>query len=209
MSDSMKASIGKSRRRFLVAGTTVIGVAGIAAAAWPFLNYMEPSARALASGAPIEVDISKLEPGQLITVQFRGRPIWVLRRTAQQLKELPTLNSELRDPLSKVQQQLPSCQNIPRSLKPEYFVAVALCTHLGCVPTYRPAIAPADLGPDWKGGFFCPCHGSRYDLAGRVYKDVPAPNNLPVPPYFYVKDTVIRVGETEDGGHKNWRPVVW
>lgn len=209
MRDSMKTGIGKSRRRFLVAGTTVVGAAGIAAAAWPFLKYMTPSARALAAGAPVEVDISKLQPAQLITVQYQGRPVWVLRRTPQQLMELPTLNNVLRDPHSRVRQQLPGCQNIPRAIKPEYFVAVAICTHLGCVPTYRPDIAPQDLGPDWKGGFFCPCHGSRYDLAGRVYSGVPAPQNLPVPPYYYLKDTVILVGQTEDGSHRNWRPVVW
>lgn len=205
----MKTGIGTSRRRFLVASTTVVGAAGIAAAAWPFVKYMTPSARALAAGAPVEVDISKLQPAQLVTVQYQGRPVWVLRRTSQQLKALPTLNSELRDPNSRVRQQLPSCQNLPRSLKPEYFVAVAICTHLGCVPTYRPDIAPQDLGPDWKGGFFCPCHGSRYDLAGRVYSGAPATNNLPVPPYYFLKETVIRVGQTEDGGNTNWRPVVW
>lgn len=208
MSNPMSKS-GESRRRFLVASTTVVGVAGTAAASWPFLMYMKPSAKALAMGAPIEVDISKLDPAQLITVQYRGRPIWVLRRTPEQIKVLPSLNSKLRDPLSEVLQQLPRCQNIHRSLKPEYFVAVGICTHLGCVPTYRPAIAPPDLGPDWKGGFFCPCHGSLYDLSGRVYKDVPATNNLPVPPYYYITDTVLRIGETEGGGHTNWQPVVW
>jgi len=170
---------------------------------------MEPSAKAKALGAPIEVDISKLEPAQLITVLYRGRPTWVLRRTPEQLKVLPTLNNGLKDPRSEVLQQLPDCQNIQRSLKAEYFVAVGICTHLGCVPTYRPATAPPDLGPEWKGGFYCPCHGSRYDLAGRVYKGVPATNNLPVPPYYYSKDTVIRIGETEDGRHTNWQPVVW
>lgn len=208
MSNPMNKS-GKSRRRFLVKSTTVVGVAGTAAAAWPFLRYMEPSAKTLALGAPVEVDISKLEPAQLITVQYRGRPIWVLRRTPEQLKVLPSLNSKLRDPHSEVRQQLSSCQNIHRSLKPEYFVAVAICTHLGCVPTYRPVMAPPDLGPDWKGGFYCPCHGSRYDLSARVYKGVPATNNLPVPPYYYITDSVLRIGETEDGGHRNWHPVVW
>ncbi len=201
--------VDRSKRRFLVATTSVVGGAGIVAAAIPFISYMEPSAKAIAAGAPIEADISKIEPGQLITVQWRSRPIWILHRTKDQLKVLPSLNSICKDPDSKEAQQLPSCANVNRSEKPEHFVAVAICTHLGCVPTYRPEIAPADLGPNWKGGFFCPCHGSRYDLAGRVFDGSPAPLNLPVPPYFYKSDTVLRIGETGDGKNQNWHPETW
>jgi ubiquinol-cytochrome c reductase iron-sulfur subunit len=198
-----------SRRRFLVAATSVVGGAGLVAAAVPFVSYMEPSDRARAAGAPIQVDVSKLEPGQLITVQWRSRPIWVLHRTKDQLKVLPSLDSECKDPKSAEPQQLPVCQNGYRSERPEHFVAVAICTHLGCIPTYRPTIAPQDLGPSWKGGFFCPCHGSRYDLAGRVFHGSPAPLNLPVPPYYYVSDTVLRIGETGNGKDQNWHPQTW
>lgn len=198
-----------SRRRFLVAAVSGVGVMGMAFAAIPFVESMEPSARALGAGAPIDIDISKIEPGQLITSVWRGRPVWVLHRTAAQLAVLPTLNSQLRDPLSKEPQQVPYCQNIPRSIKPEYFVCVGICTHLGCTPEYRPLIAAPDIGPNWKGGFLCPCHGSRYDLAGRVFHDVPAPLNLPVMPYYYVSDAVLRVGTSKDGKDGNWEPNTW
>jgi ubiquinol-cytochrome c reductase iron-sulfur subunit len=198
-----------TRRRFLVAATTVVGGAFVGTAMVPFIESMEPSAAAVAAGAPVEVDISKIEPGALITVKWRSRPVWILDRTDKQLHELPKLDERLKDPHSDEPQQIASCKNGYRSLKPRHFVCVAICTHLGCVPTYRPDIAPLDLGPAWEGGFFCPCHGSRYDLAGRVFKGSPAPLNLPVPPYFYVNETTLRLGELKGGGDQNWRPETW
>ncbi len=189
------------RRRFLTLATSVVGGAGVVAAAVPFVVYMTPSARARAAGAPVEADISKLEPGQLIRVKWRGQPVWILRRTDEMLAGLKELSAAgiLRDPNSEVaDQQPPYAQNEFRSIKPEFLVAIGICTHLGCSPTYRPEVAPADLGPEWKGGFFCPCHGSRFDLAGRVYRGVPAQLNLKIPPHRYVSDTVVLVGE--DGG---------
>jgi ubiquinol-cytochrome c reductase iron-sulfur subunit len=190
--------VNPSRRRFLTAATTVIGGVGVGFALVPFISSMEPSAKARAAGAPVRADISKVEPGQMIRVKWRGKPIWVVNRTKEMLDVLPTLDGELRDPDSLEPQQPPYAKNGYRSIKPEYLVLIGICTHLGCSPTYRPDIAPADLGKDWKGGFFCPCHGSRFDLAGRVFKGVPAPLNLVVPPYRYLSDTEIEVGN--DGG---------
>lgn len=193
--------VDKGRRRFLTAATTVVGAVGAGYAVTPFVMSMLPSARAQAAGAPVEADVSKLEPGQMMTVEWRGKPVWIVRRTEQNLKDLPTLDDKLVDPTSeKADQQPEYAKNELRSREDhsEYAVLVGICTHLGCSPTYRPDIAPADLGPEWKGGFFCPCHGSRFDLAGRVYKNVPAPKNLEVPPYMYLSATRIMVGE--DGG---------
>ena len=186
------------RRRMLVTATSAVGAVGVGFAAVPFLASWNPSARAKAAGAPAEADISKLEPGQLLRVKWRGKPVWVIRRTEANLKDLATLDGKLADPNSEVPQQPEYCTNAHRSIKPEYMVAVGICTHLGCSPTYRPEVAPADLGPDWKGGFFCPCHGSTFDLAGRVYSGVPAPTNLEIPPHQYVTDTQILIGV--DGG---------
>ena len=182
------------KRRFLTAAATVVGGVGAAYAAVPFLASWLPSERAKAAGAPVQADISKLESGQMIRVQWRGKPVWVVRRTEEMLAALPGLNGELRDPESVDPQQPEYCQNIDRSIKPEILVAVGICTHLGCSPTYRPEFAPPDLGPEWKGGFFCPCHGSTYDLAGRVYAGVPAPSNLVVPPHHFVSATRLLVG---------------
>jgi ubiquinol-cytochrome c reductase iron-sulfur subunit len=207
--NNAKKDIDLRRRRFLVGATSAVGGAALVAAAVPFIDSMNPSAAVQAAGAPVDVDVSKLEPGQLITVSWRSRPIWVLYRSDAQLKVIPTLNSRCKDPHSRQPQQLPYCGNLMRSIKPKYFVAVAICTHLGCVPDYRPSIAPPDLGSQWKGGFFCPCHGSRYDLAGRVFDGSPAPLNLPVPPNFFVSDSVIRVGVSKDGKDQNWTPEVW
>ncbi len=187
-------NIDRRRRRILTAAVTAVGGAGVVAAVVPFVSYMQPSAKTRAAGAPVEVDIQKLEPGQLIVVEWRGKPIWILKRTKEQLDTLPKLNDRLRDPFSEQSQQPPSCKNIYRSIKPEYFVAVGICTHLGCSPTFRPDVAPPDLGPEWVGGFFCPCHGSRFDLAGRVFKGVPAPLNLVVPPYRFAGEHKIVVG---------------
>ncbi|NNJ92408.1 MAG: ubiquinol-cytochrome c reductase iron-sulfur subunit [Gammaproteobacteria bacterium] len=186
------------RRRMLVTATSAVGAVGAGFAAVPFLASWNPSARAKAAGAPAEADISKLEPGQLVRVKWRGKPVWVIRRTEQNLADLASLNDKLADPASDVPQQPEYCKNDVRSIKPEYMVAVGICTHLGCSPTYRPDVAPADLGPEWKGGFFCPCHGSTFDLAGRVFSGVPAPTNLVVPPHQYVSDTQILIGV--DGG---------
>ncbi len=190
--------VDNSRRRFLTATTSVVGGVGAAFVAWPFLASLKPSARAKAAGAPVEVDISKVESGQRITVEWRGKPVWIVRRTPDALQALPTLNDTLLDPNSESDQQPAYAQNVTRSIKEEVLVVVGICTHLGCSPTYRPEFAPADLGPDWKGGFFCPCHGSRFDLSGRVFAGVPAPLNLVVPPHQYLSDTTILIGE--DGG---------
>ena len=186
------------RRRFLTAATTVVGAVGTGFLLVPFISSMQPSAKARAAGAPVRADISKLEPGQMIRVKWRGKPVWVVSRTDEMLATLPTLNDDLRDPASAVSEQPEYAQNEHRSIKPEVLVAIGICTHLGCSPTYRPDVAPADLGPDWKGGFFCPCHGSRFDIAGRVYAGVPAPTNLPVPPHKFLSDDEILIGE--DGG---------
>jgi ubiquinol-cytochrome c reductase iron-sulfur subunit len=160
---------------------------------------MQPSARAQAAGAPVEVDIGNIEPGQLIRVEWRGTPVWIVRRTENMLESVKGIAEKLRDPASEIKSQTPNyARNDYRSIKPEYLVLVGICTHLGCAPTYRPEVAPADLGPDWKGGFFCPCHGSRFDISGRVYKNVPAPTNLEVPPHRYLSETRLMIGQTED-----------
>ena len=190
--------VDQGRRRFLTAATVVVGGVGAAAAVVPFVASMQPSAKALAAGAPVEADVSKLEPGQMMTVEWRGKPVWLVYRTEQNVKDLPTLNDQLLDPSSSADQQPNYAKNANRSIKPELAVIVGVCTHLGCSPTYRPEIASGDLGANWRGGFFCPCHGSRFDLAGRVYKGVPAPKNLEVPPYTLISDSLVLVGE--DGG---------
>ena len=187
--------IDQGRRRMLLAATAAMGGIGAVYVATPFVLSMDPSARAKAAGAPVDVDISKLQPGQLMTVEWRGKPVWVLRRNEAMLAGMKTLTDKLRDPRSdELSQQPPYAKNPTRSINPEYMVMVGICTHLGCAPTYRPEFAPPDLGPDWKGGFFCPCHGSRYDLAGRVFLGVPAPSNLVVPPYHFVSATRLVIG---------------
>ncbi|MEJ2309242.1 MAG: ubiquinol-cytochrome c reductase iron-sulfur subunit [Gammaproteobacteria bacterium] len=186
------------KRRFLTAATSVIGAVGVVGVAWPFLASWQPSTRAKAAGAPVEADISKIEPGQLVRHKWRGKPVWVLRRTEKNLTDLKTLEPRLVDPNSDQPQQPEYAKNPHRSRKPEYLVAIGICTHLGCSPTYRPDVAPADLGPDWLGGFYCACHGSRFDLAGRVYSGVPAPTNLVIPPYLFLDDNTILIGD--DGG---------
>jgi len=183
------------RRRVLTVAASAVGVVGAGFVAVPFIASMEPSARAKAAGAPVEADISKLETGQLLRVKWRGKPVWIVYRSEEMLAVLPELDGELRDPDSNEPQQPSYCKNPTRSIKPKYFVAVGICTHLGCSPTYRPDVAPADLGPDWKGGFFCPCHGSRFDLAGRVFQGVPAPLNLVIPPHKYLSDTTLLIGD--------------
>ena len=186
--------VDTGRRRFLTAATTVVGGVGAAATLVPFLSSFQPSARAQAAGAPVEVDISKMEPGQRLTVEWRGKPVWIVRRTDEMLGGLEGLSGQLRDPDSAKEQQPDYARNESRAIKPEYLVVIGICTHLGCSPTFRPEVAPADLGADWKGGFFCPCHGSRFDLAGRVYAGVPAPLNLIIPPHSYVSDSRVLIG---------------
>lgn len=186
--------INIDRRRFLTIATSIAGAITISGIGTPFLLSWNPSERAKAAGAPIEVDISKIEPGELITVAWQGKPVWILNRTEQQLKNISLLNQDLVDPNSLNSEQPTDCKNINRSVKPKIWVALAVCTHLGCAPNYRPDISPVDLGPSWKGGFYCPCHGSKFDLAGRVLKDVPAPKNLVIPPYSFIEDNIIKIG---------------
>ncbi|KOR32647.1 ubiquinol-cytochrome C reductase [Achromatium sp. WMS3] len=193
-----KSEVDLKKRRILTAATTVVGAIGAAYVAVPFISSMQPSAKAKAVGAPVEADFSKLEPGQLMRVKWRGKPVWLVSRTDEMLKNLKTLDDQVRDPNSEQSKQPKYCKNQTRAKKPELFVALGVCTHLGCAPDYRPQLAPADLGENWKGGYFCPCHGSRFDLAGRVYKAVPAPLNLEIPPHKYLSDTTILIGE--DGG---------
>lgn len=186
------------RRRMLVTATGVVGGAAIAAASVPFIASMTPSERARAAGAPVDADFAKLRPGDQLTVAWRGAPAWILRRTEAMLTVLenPDHRARLTDPDSKVKsQQLSYARNAFRSIKPEYLVLVPICTHLGCVPTFRPDVAPPDLGPAWSGGYFCPCHGSKFDFAGRVYRNVPAPTNLVIPPHRYLSATTVRIGE--------------
>ncbi len=195
----MSEGVDTSKRQFLTSALSVVGAVGAGYLAVPFLSQMQPSAKAMAAGAPVEVDLSKMEPGQLIRVAWRGKPVWILNRTPEVLETLGTLDSKLADPNSNESLQPEYTKNALRAIKPEIFVAVGLCTHLGCSPTFRPEIAPSDLGNDWKGGFFCPCHGSWFDLAGRVFRGVPAPTNLEIPPYRYVNDNLIIVGEDSEG----------
>ena len=186
------------KRRFLTATTSVIGAVGVVGVAVPFIASWQPSTRAKAAGAPVEADISKLGAGELLRVKWRGKPVWIMRRTEKNLEDLKTLDRKLADPASDMPQQPDYAKNPHRSRKPEIWVAVGICTHLGCSPTYRPDVAPDDLGPDWVGGFYCACHGSRFDLAGRVFSGVPAPTNLVIPPYQFIDDNTILVGD--DGG---------
>lgn len=195
MTDAWKKNGMNSRRRFLVAATSVAG--GVACVAWatPFVLSMMPSERAKAAGAPVEVDISKLEPGMLLAVEWRGKVVWILKRTPEMLANLAKLDPLLADPKSERKDQQPTyAQNPTRSIKPEILITEGVCTHLGCSPVFRKDIAPADLGSDWLGGFFCPCHGSKFDLAGRVYKNLPAPTNLIIPPHTYLSDSLLLIG---------------
>jgi len=191
--------VDQGKRRFLTAATSVVGAVGAGFVAVPFIASWMPSERAKNAGAPVEADISKLEEGRMMIVEWQSKPVWIVRRSEQMLSSLPKLNDNLRDPASENLDQQPEyAQNEHRSRKAEILVLVGICTHLGCSPSYRPEIAPADLGGEWMGGFFCPCHSSKFDMAGRVYTGVPAPTNLPVPPHYYLTENTILVGE--DGG---------
>lgn len=196
MSD--KPKMDPDRRKWLIATTAVGGVGG-AAALYPFVNSFEPSERAKAAGAAVEVDISGMKPDEMITVEWRGKPVWVIRRTPEQVSELAKLDGELADPNSLRDPAVYTpkyAQNGYRSIKPEYLVVVGICTHLGCSPSPKIQAGPQPSLPnDWPGGFFCPCHGSTFDLAGRVYKNKPAPDNLEVPPHMYLSDTKILIGD--------------
>ncbi|GAA5444213.1 ubiquinol-cytochrome c reductase iron-sulfur subunit [Microbulbifer sp. NBRC 101763] len=192
--------VNVGRRRFLTAATSVVGGAGAVGVAVPFVASWNPSAKAKAAGAPVKYNISKLEPGQMVTVEWRGKPVYVVRRTDEVLQNLEKVEPQLRDPNSEESIQPDYVNPENRSIKPKLLVLVGLCTHLGCAPMYRPEVGAADLGGDeWMGGFFCPCHGSKYDMAGRVYSGVPAPTNLEVPPYSYESDEVIVIGVDQEG----------
>jgi len=182
------------KRKFLIAATSAVGGVAVAGVAVPLVMSMMPSARAKAAGAPVEVDISKVEPGMLLTVEWRGKPVWVVNRTPEMLALMAKHDDQLTDPKSEQPQQPDYCKNATRSIKPEYLVAVGICTHLGCSPTYRKEVGAADMGADWPGGFFCPCHGSRFDLAARVFKNVPAPINLVIPPHQYLSADRLLIG---------------
>ncbi len=189
--------VNRDRRRFLTGVTTGMGAAGAAVAVVPFVSSMTPSAKARAAGAPVEVDIGNLEPGKLLKVEWRGKPVWIIKRTPQMLDSLETVADELADPDSLREQQPAYAKNSTRSINPEVLVLVGLCTHLGCSPLEK--LVPGELDSDWPGGFFCPCHGSKFDLAGRVYKNVPAPTNLEVPPHRFLSDTRVEIGVDTEG----------
>lgn len=197
--------INTGRRRFLTATSAVVGGVGVACAAVPFVKSWLPSAKAELAGAPVTVDISKLEPGQRLMVgsnvpQWRGQPIWIIRRTPEALSALPELDGRLRDPKSENAEQQPEyARNEYRSIKPDVLVLVGICTHLGCSPLFEGKLEPKPYDSEWKGGFFCPCHGSKFDLAGRVFQGVPAPYNLKVPPYRFIDDNRIEIGVDPQG----------
>jgi ubiquinol-cytochrome c reductase iron-sulfur subunit len=188
------------RRRLLIVATSAAGAVVGAGVAGPFVASWFPSARALAAGAPVETDVSKIEPGQQITISWRGKPVWVLHRTKEMLDRLPGNAPLLTDPDSEEPQQPKYIKGVDRSIKPEFLVAVAVCTHLGCTPNLKKEVgAASDMGPSWPGGYYCPCHGSRFDLAARVFKGSPAPKNLVIPPYRYKSDAVVVIGEDPKG----------
>ncbi len=191
--------VNKRRRRFLVATTAVVGAVGAGFAAVPFIQSWQPSAKAQSMGAPVQVDITKLEPGQLLKVQWRGQTIGVLRRTPESLRLLPEVTPDLRDPKSLESEQPSFAQNETRALKEEYLVVNMHCTHLGCVPQMVPQVGPQSFQENWKGGFFCPCHKSKFDMAGRVYKGVPAPTNLKIPPYSFIDNRTLLIGVSQEG----------
>ncbi len=190
-----------TRRDFLYIATATVGAVGAAAALVPLIDQMNPDTATLAAGGPVELDLSKVSPGQQVVVRWRSRPVFVINRPAKTLADLktPALLDRLSDPQSQVHQQPPYAQNWHRSVKPEYGVLVGICTHLGCIPMFYPQPNASQPTADWPGGYFCPCHGSKYDLAGRVFSGVPAPYNLPVPPYHFIGDSKIRIGENPKG----------
>lgn len=194
LSFSTPSAVDQEKRNFLIAATACTGAIGAAAVAVPFIGSMLPSERAKAAGAPVEVDISKIKPGSMETFEWRGQPVWVINRTDEMTAGLAKLNDELADPASEVPNQPENCKNENRAIKPNMAVVVGICTHLGCSPSAK-LEANGDMGENWTGGFFCPCHGSKFDLAGRVFKGSPAPTNLIVPPHEYLTETTLLIGE--------------
>jgi ubiquinol-cytochrome c reductase iron-sulfur subunit len=190
----MSEQVDAGRRQFLTVATVATGAVGAAFAAAPFLISWKPRARAKALGAPVEVDISKVEPGAMVKVEWRGKAVFVVHRTPQMLTQLEGMAPKLRDPDSEQSEQPDYARNAARALKPEYLVLIGVCTHLGCAPLERFTPGDVTVSPDWPGGFFCPCHGSKFDLSGRVFKDVPAPTNLSVPPYRFLSDSRLLIG---------------
>ena len=190
--------VNSGRRRFLTVATAVVGAAGAVGVAVPFVKSWSPSAKAKAAGAPVKVDISKITLGEMVVVEWRGKPVYIVHRSEEELANLAKVEERLADPESQRSIQPDYAAGEARAIKPQFAVLVGLCTHLVCAPKFRPELAPADLGAEWLGGFFCPCHGSRFDLSGRVYKGVPAPTNLDVPPYRYESDNVIVIGEDQE-----------
>jgi ubiquinol-cytochrome c reductase iron-sulfur subunit len=191
--------VDQGKRRFLIAATTAVGGVAAAAVAVPFITSMLPSERAKAAGAPVEADISKIESGAMITVEWRGKPVWLINRSQEMMAALAKHDDKLSDPKLEVTTQQPAyCQNASRSIKSNLMVLVGICTHLGCSPSPK-LQAGNEMGADWPGGFFCPCHGSRFDLAGRVFKGSPAPINLVVPPHKYINDNLLLIGEDDKG----------
>ncbi len=190
--------VNVGRRRFLIGTTAAVGAAGAVGVATPFVKSWNPSAKAKAAGAPVELNIAKLEEGQQIIAEWRGKPVFVVRRTKDMLENIRKGDKRVVDPASDSSSQPEYAKNEYRSRKPEVLVLIGICTHLGCSPKYTPEVKPMDFEADWKGGYYCPCHGSKFDLAGRVYKGVPAPINLEVPPYTYMSDDVMVIGVDEE-----------
>lgn len=196
----MSGTVDSSRRKWLLVATSAAGGVAAAGATAPFVLSLQPSERAKAAGAPIEVDVGSIEPGAVRVVEWQGKPVWVFRRTPEQIASLERHESELSDPGNSLAQQPDYCKNRNRSIKPEFLVVIGVCTHLGCSPVYRPTGASPDLGTQWPGGWFCPCHGSRFDLAARVFKGSPAPTNLIVPPHQYLSDKQLLIGDDKKTG---------
>ncbi len=192
-------SMDLERRQFLTGTATVLGGLGAGVAVIPFVSTFQPSERAKALGAPVEANIDQIEPGQRVTYKWRGKPVWIIRRTEEQLTALERFRDILADPDSVKSEQPDFAENSWRSLNREYLVLVGICTHLGCSPSFRPLVGDEVMGSDWVGGFYCPCHGSKFDLAGRVYSGVPAPTNMDVPPYKFLTDSRILIGESAEG----------
>ena len=188
--------VNKRRRKLVVATSVVGGAAGLGAVA-PFVASMWPSERARAAGAPVEVDLARIAPGEMAVIEWRGKPVWVIRRTQEMLASLKAAEPRLSDPSSKASEQPKYAENEFRSAKPDVMVMEGVCTHLGCSPQLKPADAKGEMGGDWVGGFYCPCHGSKFDLAGRVFRGAPAPTNLRIPPYSFVSDSKLVIGEDE------------
>jgi ubiquinol-cytochrome c reductase iron-sulfur subunit len=203
----MTENVDHSKRRLLIAATTAAGGVAAVGAGAPFVLSLMPSERAKAAGAPITVDLSTIAPGTMLSAEWQGKPVWIVHRTKEMLDLLSKQDNDLADPASDAKQQPDYCHNATRSIKPEYLIVLGICTHLGCSPTFRPEVAPPDLGQDWKGGWFCPCHGSRYDLAARVFKGAPAPNNMIIPPHKYLNDTSVMIGDDEKTEIKGGQPV--